>query len=79
MKSQNPDLRNLNKVLGNKEATIALLSSASLDEAFEIARGGSAIFEESLINAKRSIQKALANSPFYKGSEDLLRIARNYC
>lgn len=75
VKSQNPDLRNLNKVLGNKEATIALLSSASLDEAFEIARGGSAIFEESLINAKRSIQKALANSPFYKGSEDLLRIA----
>ena len=73
VKTQNPDLRRLDAVLNNKDATIALQADATLDEAYEIARGGSEILAESLMRAKLAIKKAMANSSYYDGNEETLR------
>lgn len=73
IKTQNPDLRRLDAVLGNKDAIVALQADATLEEAFEIARGGSEILAEALLKAKLAIQKALANSSYYDGNEENLR------
>ncbi|MCH3994300.1 MAG: ParB N-terminal domain-containing protein [Prevotella sp.] len=75
IKTQNPDLRYLDAVLASKEATVALQDGSTLNEAYEIARGGSEILMTSLIRAKMAIQKALANSSYYNGDEETLRIA----
>lgn len=75
IRTQNPDLRHLDSVLNNREATVALSAGATLDEAYEIARGGSEILEEALMKAKMAIQKALANSSYYDGNEENLRSA----
>lgn len=75
VKSQNPDLKRLDAVLQNKEATISLQNNASLNAAFEITIGGSEVLFTALVNAKVAVQKALANSAFYDGEEEILRIA----
>ena len=75
VKSQNPDLKRLDAVLQNKEATISLQNNASLNTAFEITIGGSEVLFSALVNAKVAVQKALANSAFYDGEEEILRIA----
>ena len=75
VRTQNPDLRRLDAVLGSKEATYALHSDASLDEAYEIAQGGAHVLMEALIKAKLAVQKALANSSSYEGDEENLKIA----
>jgi hypothetical protein len=76
VESQNPDLRRLNAVVANREAIAALRSGADLNKAFELSRPPAAIFEESLLAAKRELTTARANlSTGYDKSEALLRIA----
>ena len=76
VRSQNPDLRNLNAVVMNREATAALRATHNLDHAFEISRPSSNVFEESLHEAKRNLQKAHSLlSTGYDGSEVLLTVA----
>lgn len=75
VKSQNPDLKRLDAVLQNKEAIISLQNNASLNTAFEITIGGSEVLFTALVNAKVAVQKALANSAFFDGEEEILRIA----
>ena len=75
VRSQNPDLKHLDAVLQNKEATVALQNNASLNTAFEITRGGSEVLFAALVDAKIAVQKALANSTYYNGEEEILRIA----
>ncbi len=76
VESQNPDLRRLNAVLGNREAIAALRATGDLGKAFEISRPPTAVFEEALLAAKRDLTTARAHlTAGYDKSEALLRIA----
>ncbi len=76
VQSQNPDLRQLDAVLGSKEATAALRNSQDLAYAFEVSRPSTNVFTESLVASKQHLQKARGMlSTGYDGSEELLRIA----
>ncbi len=56
--SQNPDLRYLEAVLRSKEATYALKDGVSLITAYDISQPRTKTFEQSLLEAKRALQKA---------------------
>lgn len=58
IQSQNPDLRRLESVLKSKEATYALKAGIELSQAFELSQPKSNTFDQSLLDAKRAIQKA---------------------
>jgi hypothetical protein len=76
VESQNPDLRRLNAVLGNREAIAALRAGTDLAKAFEISRPATTVFEEALLGAKRELTTARAHlTTGYDKSEALLRIA----
>lgn len=76
IRSQNPDLKNLDEVLQSREATVALTQGEQLGYAHELSRATDALFEENLLEAKRSLQKARAYlTTGYEGEENLLRIA----
>ena len=76
IETQNPHLRQLDAVVGNKEALSALRSGHGLAYAYEASRPSSTVFEESLLTSKRDLQKARGLlSVGYDGSEELLRIA----
>ena len=76
IQSQNPDLRNLDAVVANREAVAALRAGNGLSRAFEISRPSSTVFEESLHAAKRDLEKARGLlSTGYDGSEQLLAVA----
>ena len=78
IRSQNPDLRQLDAVVANREAVAALRAGSELSRAFEISRPVPNVFEESLYAAKRELEKAHSLlSTGYDGSEQLLRIARD--
>ena len=76
IRSQNPDLGHLDKVVSNREAVAALRSGSELTRAVEISRPTSNVFEESLHAAKRDLEKARSLlSTGYDGSEQLLTVA----
>lgn len=76
VRSQNPDLRNLNAVLGSLQATEALRAGAPLEKAVEISRPPKAVFESAMLAAKRELSTARAYlTTGYDNSEQLLKIA----
>lgn len=76
VESQNPDLRRLNAVVGNREAIAGLRAGTELSKAFEISRPPAAVFEEALLAAKRELTTAQANlTTGYDKSIALLKIA----
>jgi len=76
VKSQNPDLGLLDRILGSKESIAALRSGANLNEAFRLSRSAESVFEEFLLAAKRSLQSAKGYvDDGYDGNEEMLRIA----
>lgn len=76
IKSQNPNLRQLNSILKNREAVQALRDTEDIEQAFEYTRPSEAIFEESLLRAKRELHKAKSHlATGYDKSEGLLRTA----
>lgn len=76
VKSQNPDLKYLDEALQSKEATAALYAGEPLSYAHELSRATDALFEESILTAKKSLQKARAYlTTGFKGEESLLRVA----
>ena len=76
IQAQNPHLRQLDAVVANREALATLRDGYSLEIAFEASRPSSNVFEESLLAAKRNLEKARALlSTGYDGSEELLRAA----
>lgn len=58
VQTQNPDLRRLEAVVKSSEATFALRAGRPLIEAFEISQPKGVTFEQSLLEAKRALQKA---------------------
>lgn len=76
VRSQNPHLRQLDRVLRSTEAVAALRAGNDLSLAFELSRPPVTVFQESLIASKRSLEKVRGLlSTGYDGSEKLLRIA----
>lgn len=58
VQSQNPDIRRLEAVLKNREAIHALRDGVPLYQAYEISQPKEETFEQSLLDAKRALQKA---------------------
>lgn len=78
VQTQNPDLRNLDKVLLSSEATVALKSGASLSDAYDESRSDKSLFEEALVTAKQNLLKARARvSGGYAGEDDFMRLAQD--
>ncbi len=75
IESQNPDLRHLNDVLGNKEATEYLKVNLNLNLAYDVCKGGNTVLYEALIKAKIALEKAGSKIGEYDGSIDSLRIS----
>ena len=76
IRSQNPDLRQLDAVVANREAVAALRAGTELSIAFEVSKPSSTVFEDSLHAAKRDLEKARSLvSTGYDGSDQLLRVA----
>ena len=76
IKSQNPDLKNLDAVLQSREALAALRGGEELSRAYELSRPSGAVLEEALLAAKRELMRARGFMPEgYDGSESLLRTA----
>lgn len=75
IRSQNPDLRNLEKVLQSTEATLALKANPNLDIAFEISRPSKDVFIENLMATKRSLHKTWSFVSGYSGEAELIRTA----
>jgi hypothetical protein len=74
IRSQNPDLRNLDKVLKSDEARRALLRGSSLDDAVILADPAKDRLRAALLDAKSLLQTARGIvSEAYEGEEDILR------
>lgn len=58
VQTQNPDIRRLEAVLKNREAVHALRDGIPLFQAYEISQPKEETFEQSLLEAKRALQKA---------------------
>lgn len=75
IQSQNPNLNELSKVLGNPEAKLMLMSTRNLQAAFERVEPPSGRFEESLMLAAKQGEDAMSLSGYYDGDPTLLRVA----
>jgi hypothetical protein len=77
IQSQNPDLRRIEAVVKNKEATYALRDGVPLAVAYDISQPKDETFEQSLLEAKRALQKAQSyqTEGFDGKDEAMLRLA----
>ena len=76
IKTQNPDLKQLDAVLGNREALAALRAGEELGVAYEISRPSGTVLEEALLKAKRELMRASGYvATGYDRSESLLKVA----
>ncbi len=76
IKTQNPDLKNLDAVLQNHEALAALRAGEDLNKAYELSRPTGAVLEDALLAAKRELMRAKSYIPtVYDKSESLLKTA----
>ena len=74
IKSQNPDLRLLDRALQSKDGLSALRASYGISVAVDIARGDTALFREALLKSKQSLQNARAKvATGFEGEKDLSR------
>ena len=74
VKSQNPDLRRLDRALQSTVGLSALRAGYGLSVAVDIARGDTALFREALLKSKQSLQNARAKvATGFEGEKDLSR------
>jgi hypothetical protein len=77
IRSQNPDLRNLDRVLGNTNSTAALQRGMPLAVAVDVAKGDAAKLREDLVVVRRLLQdcrgKVLTG---FTGEPDLMELAQ---
>jgi hypothetical protein len=74
IKSQNPDLRRLDKVLNSPDARRALQRGTSLEDAVVLADPPKDRLRDALLDAKSKLQTARGIVPEgYNGEEDILR------
>ena len=73
IRSQNPDLRRLDEALQSRKGIDALRVGYNIDDAADIAHGDTALFRESLLKAKHSLQDARGKVVTgFAGERDLL-------
>jgi len=79
IKSQNPDLRKLDEVLGEKDGVAALRSGLPLDTALNAGRGDARLLREALVLAEQKLKEARGCVPngFKAEDADLLDKARH--
>jgi len=78
IKSQNPDLRNLDEVLRSRDGVVALRSGFALDTALNISRGDKRLLREALVVAEQRLRDARGYvDTGYEGEPDLLKKARD--
>ena len=76
IRSQNPDLNKLRRIVGSKSSVAALRSGYSLDTAHDISIGDRQRFRDAIVSAKEELQKAKGTvTTGYAGDEDLLTMA----
>ncbi|MBM4163285.1 MAG: hypothetical protein FJ222_02425 [Lentisphaerae bacterium] len=75
VEQQNPHLKWLRRVIGNRQALYALRSGISLQRSHEISLGDDRRFQEALVKAKDALQEAKATvTTGYKGEAETLRV-----
>jgi hypothetical protein len=75
IQSQNPNLNELSKVLGNPEAKRMLMANRNLQTAYERVDPPSSRFEDALMKTAKQCEDAMSLSGFYDGDATLLRVA----
>lgn len=76
VQTQNPHLRQLNDVLGKKEAVKALRAGLPLELALEVSFGDDRVFQDALVMTKQHLQKARGTmSTGFDGDAEQLRMA----
>jgi len=76
VRTQNPDLNTLRKVISKERSLSALRSGYSLERSHQIAIGDRKLFRDALTSAKVELQNAKATvTTGYGGEEDLMEIA----
>ena len=76
IKTQNPNLRQLDRVLASSQAVATLRLNQGLEVAYEVSKGDDIVFSEALQDAKNSLVKAQGRvSSGYKGEPHLLDLA----
>ena len=75
IQSQNPNLNELSKVLGNPEARAMLLARRDLRSAYERVEPAATRFEEALITAAKQCEDVLGLAGAYQGEPTLLKVA----
>lgn len=75
VESQNPDLRKLIDILGNREATEYLKINNDLKIAYDVCKGGNTVLYEELVKAKIALEKAASKIGDYDGSLESLRLS----
>ena len=73
VKSQNPDLKRLVKILDNDMSVAALRAGQSLDVAVDLSIKEEDAFRDAILKAKLAIERAAAKLSGYKGDEVLLQ------
>ena len=77
---QNPNLRELDAVLGNAAAVAALRAGQPLSVALKVSRPSSTVFEDALHAVKRELQTAHGHATTgYDGAKRLLEVAGEIC
>lgn len=75
VEQQNPHLKWLRRVIGNRQALYALRSGISLQRSHAISLGDDRRFQEALVKAKDALQEAKATvTTGYKGEKETLRV-----
>lgn len=77
VRSQNPDIRNLNQVLQNSDAVQILRATGDFDVAYDRSQDGEDVFHQSVVEAQMSLQKALSKIAYYSGDIGILETAKN--
>ncbi len=75
IKSQNPDIRNLNQVLLDSDSKAMLLATGNFSVAYDNSLDGLVILTNAIMDARVAIEKAQAKLSFYDGNDDLARSA----
>jgi hypothetical protein len=75
IRSQNPDLNRLVRVLGNTEAKKMLMARRDLDVAYQRVDPASNRFEVALIDAAKMAENAMSLAGHYDGDATLLKVA----
>jgi len=74
--SQNPDLRYLDAILKNRQATLSLKDGKSLMVAYELSQPKNELFEKSIVAARIELRKAFGLYPeTYKGDLEMLQLS----